>query len=588
MLAVKLINDDFLSVKIKYAPDYIQRLKRMPNIQYDPESKIWYLHRGSAVRLDKEFRGEILYITPRWQMLNLPSPDYRAIYANIPNHPVTLENGHKLYDFQLFGANFCAHTSKLYGMALLADDMGIGKTVQAIGAVKILKQQHDLSQYDIPVLVVCKSSLKYQWQADGIKKFTNYDSVVIDGTPKKRKDQYNNLNGSIFVITNYELIIKDIEILENLSIGITIFDEAHKIRNHQTLTNKQCRRLNAEYKIFLTGSPVSSKPDEIFGICTVGNKDILGGWSNFARKHIVKGYYPNEILGYKNLDSLRGIVDQVSLRRTEREVAMELPRIVGPQLVELQMTQTQRIIDNKLKEELQIHYQTIESAEKDKDIDPEKKQELLNTTDNYIKMLMTIRQSVADSPELILMSKSPAVKDKYADLVKDTKSNKLDYLIDHLNDIRDSGNQAVVFSKYETMTRIIQRELTKAKIKVLTFTGKHNTKQKEAIRTAFKNNPDITALVCTNAGAEGLSLENARYLINFDTDWDISVNDQRNKRIRRLDSPYGTVFVFNYMCIDSVDYNVMDANARKQALFDVLIENNDQQSDAIKRAMSKF
>ena len=138
------------------------------------------------------------------------------------------------------------------------------------------------------------------------------------------------------------------------------------------------------------------------------------------------------------------------------------------------------------------------------------------------------------------------------------------------------------------MARIIVRELLKAGISALAFTGKLNTVQKEAARTAFKaSSAEIMALVCTNAGAEGLNLENAKYLINIDLDWDISINDQRNKRIRRLDSAHSTVFVFDYLCEDSVDQAVLDANIRKQELFNVLIENNSAQSEAIKSASSQ-
>ena len=134
MLSVKLLeNNDFISIQLKYAPAYIQRLKRIRGAQYDPSTKIWYLHRQMATTLDREFKGEILYITPRWQVLNLPSPDYRALYANIPNYPVQLEHGHKLYDFQLFGANFCADVAQRYGMALLSDDMGLGNDIAVPG-----------------------------------------------------------------------------------------------------------------------------------------------------------------------------------------------------------------------------------------------------------------------------------------------------------------------------------------------------------------------------------------------------------------------------------------------------------------------
>ena len=141
------------------------------------------------------------------------------------------------------------------------------KTMQSISGADIIEKQYDLDQFTIPILVICKSSLKYQWVTDGVNKFTEHNSVIIDGTKKKRTKMYEDIASYParikYVIVGYETVREDISILEQIDIGLAIYDEAHKIRNKDTKANKACRSINARYSFFLTGSPISKDPSEM-------------------------------------------------------------------------------------------------------------------------------------------------------------------------------------------------------------------------------------------------------------------------------------------------------------------------------------
>lgn len=214
-----------LEVSFKYLDEYVKRIREIPGARWDPEANAWVISDLMIDSLDRIFSGELIYITPKWEITGEAPPDYTKLYYHIPNKPMDLKPPYKPYPFQSFGANFLVEQAKTYGFACLFDDMGCGKTIQAIGASLILDNDVDLLSHDIPILVICKSSLKYQWVTDGIDKFTNAKSLVIDGSKVKRGKLYNSLKKSKveYVITGYELVLKDVDILSKLDIGLVIY-----------------------------------------------------------------------------------------------------------------------------------------------------------------------------------------------------------------------------------------------------------------------------------------------------------------------------------------------------------------------------
>lgn len=469
-----------------------------------------------------------------------------------------------------------------------------GKTIQSIAGAIILDNEVGLLNYSIPILVVCKSGLKYQWVTDGINKFTDATSIVIDGTKAKRKKLYADIKKSKayeYVVIGYETLREDIELLKLIDVGLVISDEAHKVRNHETQANKAMCKLKAQYKFFLTGSPISGEPDGMFGLGGIGNKKFFGEWKSFKDKFLEfeKTRYGLDKVGCKNLDILKEDIDKVALRRTDKEIAMQMPKIIS-QNIDITMSPVQIAIDEQIKQDCEFLNNRLENVMNTRD--PVKRVQEKQQIEGALKGMMNLRVGAADSPELFQLSHSPAVRNKYGAMVSpiNNKSGKLEFLKDHVKEIIDSGNKVVIFTKFETMVRIMQRELSKIKGigEIATFTGQMNSKEKENSRIRFKTSSICNIFIATNAGAEGLNLQEARYLINYDLDWDIGINDQRNKRIRRLDSQFDKVFVYNYIAIDSADELVLESNKRKQDLFDFLIENTATKSAQMSNIMNNF
>lgn len=261
-----------------------------------------------------------------------------------------------------------------------------------------------------------------------------------------------------------------------------------------------------------------------------------------------------------------------------------MPKIIQ-QNIYVDMSVEQLAIDKLLQEENENLQNKLHQAQQI--TDPIVRAEKMEKLKDSVKGLLALRLGAADSPELFLMSNSPAIQKKYGGLVTHKKSGKLDQLKEHVQEIVDAGHKVVVFTKFETMTRIIARELAKI-TEVVTFTGKMNAQEKEKARIKFKTSTSCGCFVATNSGAEGLNLQESKYLINYELDWDIGINDQRNKRIRRLDSTFDKVFIYNYIAKGSADELVVAANERKQNIFDYLIENTSAQSTQMVDFMQKF
>lgn len=592
MLQVKLNGEtNEIEVRFNYNQDYINRIKQIGGTAFKAEEKVWTVPHLMFEAFEEKFKGEIMFMTPRWLITGDMPPDYSKIYNQVSNIDVPLKPPYKPYSFQSFGANFLSSMALKYGMSCLFDDMGTGKTIQSILGGLIL---NTIDQYDnmtIPTLVVCKSALKYQWVTDGVNKFTDYTSIVIDGTKKKRMKQYmeimNNPAKYRYVVLGYETIREDSDILKDIDIGLVIFDESHKIRNQDTKVNKECRKLNFKYAFFLTGSPISKEPSQIFGLGIIGNKKYFGTWKEFKKDYVtvVRTAYGTENF-YRNLDGLREKIDNIALRRTEKEIELDMPKI-SSQNIFVEMTKAQQMIDEDLQKR-SIEYTNALEELKDAP-NTEKTRERKEQIEAAMKGLVALRVGCADTSELFLMSKKASVVKTYGEVAKadNHSSPKMKQLLEQVTEIVDSGHKVVIFTKFETMVQIIKRDLSKI-TECVEFTGKMSALEKENARVKFKTDSNCHAFIATNAAAEGLNLQEAKYLINFDLDWDIGINDQRNKRIRRLDSQFDKVFVYNYISVGSADEMILKTLEKNQRLFDYLIENNQTQSDQMKLAMANY
>jgi SNF2 family DNA or RNA helicase len=204
---------------------------------------------------------------------------------------------------------------------LIGDDMGLGKTVQAIAAMEILARHSDIQR----VLVVCPTSLKYQWQSE-ISRFSGGPGEsaahVINGGRAKRKSDYRL--DDLCKITNYEKLNPDLDLIANWAPDLVIVDEAQRVKNWNTIAARALKRIDSPYAIVLTGTPLENKLEEFISIVQFVDQHRLGPTWKLLHEHQVRDEV-GRVTGYARLEKIGGTLAPIMIRRRKSEVLAQLP-----------------------------------------------------------------------------------------------------------------------------------------------------------------------------------------------------------------------------------------------------------------------
>ncbi|MDP1896801.1 MAG: SNF2-related protein, partial [Sulfurimicrobium sp.] len=195
-----------------------------------------------------------------------------------------------LYPYQAEGALFAVRA----GRALIGDEMGLGKTIQAIAAAEILARHFGVSK----VLVVCPTSLKYQWQSE-IMRFSGRESCVIAGGRAQRQKEY--ALDDFCKITNYEKLQPDLDLITAWSPDLVIVDEAQRVKNWNTIAARALKRIDSPYAVVLTGTPLENKLEELISIVQFVDQHRLGPTWKLLHEHQVKDE-GGRVTGYTGLE----------------------------------------------------------------------------------------------------------------------------------------------------------------------------------------------------------------------------------------------------------------------------------------------
>lgn len=593
MLTVTQSQDgNYLIIKAHYY--YTQRIKTLPSAVWNPEGKLWQINKCYAQHLDNEFYDEIYYKTPKWVIFNTPKPDYSALYQ-IDNSIMApqLKSPYKLYDYQDFGARFAIDRINKHGFCIIADDVGLGKTPQAI-SVLLSKVSTGAKK----ILIVCKKSIKTQWKEE-IEKFTDigltYNIQVTGDTAKKRQKAYDEVNSHRYgiLITNYQTFLNDEQAISSMGFDFVIIDEAHVVSGYDTKTNMAIQRVvQGTQCLFLTGTPVMNKPEQAYGIISIANGKYFGKWSAFKKEFIIEQFQGNynATVGVRNLSKLRSMIQDVIIRRTEYEVSVSLPKTIETQIMcPLDGTQ-QTLIDeiSKKREELLQQFEQM-MMQYNINKDPKLLQHL-QQTDAQIKGLIAATQATADDPRMFFKTTSNYLQKNFLHFIPNSYklSSKIEKLVDIVDNIVYNGYKVIIFTKFRTSALLIQEQIQKdLKLNVVLYTGQENDNVRNINLKSFKTDDDYPVLVGTEAMAEGLNITEARYLINFNLPDTAAIYTQRIGRIRRVSSTYNNVIVYNMITENSKDEERWANIERNKNLEGALIDVDIAQQESLLKAMER-
>ncbi|MBK8846271.1 MAG: DEAD/DEAH box helicase [Bacteroidetes bacterium] len=434
-----------------------------------------------------------------------------------------------LFPYQLEGALFAARA----GRSLIADEMGLGKTIQALAAAELLRHINGINS----VLIICPTSLKYQWLSE-IEKFTKSQASVIEGPMHVRAGQYRNQ--SFYKIASYNAAGNDHKLINHERFDLIILDEAQRIKNWRTKISYSIKQLQSKHIIVLTGTPLENRIEELYSVVQVIDQFRLGPLYRLLHNHQHIDESTNKVVGYKDLHKLGTLLSEFTIRRNKSVVSNQLPERMVKTLF-VPMTQAQRDLHNSFQADVS---QIVNRWKRKGFLTEEERQKLM--------ILMGQMRMVCDSTYIIDQETR-----------HDTKVEELMNILEEA--IFETDQKAVVFSQWERMTRLVAQELDARGIEYEYLHGGIASKNRKDLLEHFRNKRSSKIFLSTDAGGVGLNLQSASLLVNLDLPWNPAVLEQRIARVHRM-GQQRKVQIINMVSMDTIESQMIAKLEFKQAM----------------------
>ncbi len=469
-----------------------------------------------------------------------PEESFRQFLEEITNpHQYEVPKNFEsiLRDYQKHGYQWLK-TLAGYGFGgILADDMGLGKTVQSIAYIESILSE--VKKDSRPVLIVSPSAVTYNWLNEFIKFSPETRAVVADGVKKERQKVYKDINEIEVLIISYTLLRKDIHWFERQEFHTVFFDEAQAFKNPITQTAKAVKKIRANHRFALTGTPIENSLEELWSIYHVVFPELFQGLKNYSqltRKQIAKRTSP------------------FLLRRMKSDVLHELPeKMELPEYVELYPEQKKLYAAYLAK----LRHDTLKHLDKN------------TIRKNRIKILagLTRLRQICCHPALFV--------DGYKG--SSAKLNKLMQIVEEAN---QAGRRVLIFSQFTKMLELIGRQLA---LKGLTFfylDGQTPAEERVELCDRFNKGENRFFLVSLKAGGTGLNLTGADTVILYDLWWNPAVEDQAADRAYRMGQE-NTVRVIKMITKGTVEEKMDELQDKKRNLVQEIIDTKESTASTL-------
>ena len=425
--------------------------------------------------------------------------------------------------------------------ACLADDMGLGKTIQTLAALQLDQQEGN----DRPNLLVCPTSLMYNWQREAAK-FTPDLRVMLHHGPGRRRDAVFHAAAAEqqLVVTSYGTMLRDAGFLGDVHWRAVILDEAQNIKNPVARQARAARNLPADHRVALTGTPVENHVGDLWSIMEFLNPGLLGTQAQFRRNYFVPIQADRDQAAARRLQQAIG---PFILRRvkTDRSIIDDLPD-----------KRETRQYCGLTREQVTLYEAVLRDAEARME-----DQEGIQRRASILNTLTRLKQ-VCNHPRQMLADNSPIAG----------RSGKLQRLHDLLDEIIASGDRALVFSQFAEMGSIIRQHVQENfGIETPFLHGGVSRRMRDAMVERFQNDPHgpQVFVLSLKAGGSGLNLPRANHVIHYDRWWNPAVENQATDRAFRIGQTRD-VHVHKLICAGTLEDHI-----------DALIEAKDETAQQV-------
>lgn len=426
---------------------------------------------------------------------------------------------------------------------ILADEMGLGKTLQAL--VWLAAERLRERVRERPALVICPTSLVENWAEEARKFVPGLRVLILTGS--KREQRRGQLADVDLGISSYAIMRRDIDFYEEHEFSALVLDEAQHIKNHSTQNAQAAKRIRADNRMVLTGTPVENGVSDIWSIMDFLMPGYLGNHKRF-RENYERPIMAMGREGERAQRKLQRKLEPFILRRTKREVAKDLPEKI------------EKIAHCKLTADQQRVYNALAKSSRRR-LDEMVAQNGFNRSRmEVLKVLLQLRQTCCHLGLL-----------KNAELRSEYPSGKMDLFFELLDEAIDGGHRVLVFSQFVSMLTILREELHRRGIEYCYLDG--STKDRLAEVRKFNTSSSIPLfLISLKAGGVGLNLTGADMVMHFDPWWNPAVEAQATDRAHRIGQKR-TVYSLKLIAKDTVEEKVLAMQNRKRKLIEATISS---------------
>jgi SNF2 family DNA or RNA helicase len=430
---------------------------------------------------------------------------------------------------------------QLGGRALLADEVGLGKTIEA-GLIIAEYLARGMVQ---SLLVLTPASLVSQWQSELSDKF-NIATITTDNRdPQQPIESFWGDNPRIIASLNTAKSAKHYPHVTSRTWDLVVVDEAHHLKNRTTLNWKLVNALNKRFILMLTATPVQNSLVELFNLLTLLKPGLLQTEAAFKKEYVDSrnGRVP------KNPEKLRSLMREVMVRNTRALVDVKLPKRFATTI-----TVTPAAGEEKLYQDLSEYLRKEEYS-----------LDRLSRT-NLLMRAGSSPGALADSlKQLTLRLPDEELKSLARRAAQVKQVEKAKALVEMLI---ISRQKTLVFTTHKATSTYLAKTLQAANIPFAEFQGGMSLKQKDEAIAAFRDN--VSVLLASETGGEGRNIQFANAIVNYDLPWNPMKIEQRIGRIHRIGQTQD-VFIFNFCLKGSIEEYILRILHDKINMFELVV-----------------
>lgn len=525
--------------------DAVRRERRFVRLDDDRYLELTASLQRALERLEAFTDGDALH--PLVALLDDPELELRgveverdrlraAMNAPIPV-PRTLEA--ELRSYQVEGFRWMARLCRAGLGACLADDMGLGKTVQTLAL--LLDRARDGA-----ALVIAPTSVLAGWR-DEAARFAPSLRIHVLGAGVASDDAeaiVRDAGPFDVVLTSYGMLPTRGELFASRVWTTAVLDEAQAIKNATTQTARAAHRLRADARVALSGTPIENHLGELWSLFRFLVPGLLGTKRSF-QGNFIKALADVEGHAFQPGNPGRRLRERVRpfvLRREKRTVLRELP------------PRTELVL-NVEPSDAQVAF--LEALRR-KDL-----RTLADAKDHRFALLAALmrQRRACCAPELV----SPRTK---------VPSAKLEAFAQLVDELRDGGHRALVFSQFVDLLSLVRKDLDARGVPYRYLDGSTSPKQREREVAAFQDGEGDLFLISLKAGGTGLNLTAADYVVHLDPWWNPAAEDQASDRAHRIGQTR-PVTVYRLVLQGSVEEKILAIHDQKRSLAEGLLAESD-------------